>query len=143
MRAAAFLLLGSLTACGPPPDRAELASDSALTAGAASESPRDALINKVWRVSAPAGRPQGSFYVFLSNGMLIMTSCVETYRLAQWTLDPPATLTITEDPITRYGADIVRVDERSLALRLKLRNETADLMLELVDTPYVCPDLPR
>ena len=81
--------------------------------------------------------------MFLSNGTLIMTSCVETYRLAQWTLDPPASLTITEDPITRYGADIVRIDERSLALRLKLRTENVDLTLGLVDTPYVCPDLPR
>jgi len=81
--------------------------------------------------------------VFLSNGTLIMTSCVETYRLAQWTLEPPASLTITEDPITRYGADIVRIDERSLALRLKLRSENVDLALELADTPYVCPDLRR
>ena len=81
--------------------------------------------------------------MFLSNGTLIMTSCVETYRLAQWTLEPPASLTITEDPITRYGADIVRIDERSLALQLKLRAENVDLTLDLVDTPYVCPDLRR
>jgi hypothetical protein len=144
VRALALLLLGSLTACGPPAaDRAELASDSAPTAGDASGSPRDALVDKVWRVTAPAGRPQGSLYVFLSNGTLIMTSCVETYRLAQWTFDPPASLTITEDPITRYGADIVRIEDRSLAMRLKLRSENVDLVLELVDTPYVCPDLPR
>ncbi len=143
MRRVAWLLLGGLVACGPPADRGELAADRAASVVDPAASPREALIDKVWRVTAPEGRPPGSFYVFLSNGTLIMTSCVETYRLAQWTLEPPASLTITEDPITRYGADIVRIDERSLALRLKLRNENIDLALELADTPYVCPDLRR
>ncbi len=143
MRRVAWLLLGGLVACGPPADPGELSATREANGVDPGASAREALIDKDWRVTAPEGRPPGSFYVFLSNGTLIMTSCVETYRLAQWTLEPPSSLTITEDPITRYGADIVRIDERSLALRLKLRSENVDLALELADTPYVCPDLPR
>jgi hypothetical protein len=62
------------------------------------------LLNKVWRVTAPAGKPLGSMYLFLPDGTLLMTSCVETYRLAKWSANADGTLTITEDAATTYRA---------------------------------------
>jgi hypothetical protein len=108
------------------------------------EPPRSAAwTDKVWRVTSPPGRAPGSFYIFLSSGTLVMTSCVETYRLATWMSEPNARLRIVEDIATEYGAEIRSVSDRDLALRLLLKNEQVDLVLESAVAPYVCPDLPR
>lgn len=70
-----------------------------------------------------------------------MTSCVETYRLAAWRLDAPDRLTILEDAVTSYGADVRRADAQRLELRLHLKSEIVDVGLEPATTPFVCPDL--
>ena len=95
----------------------------------------------MWRIVSPAGRAPGSFYAFLSDGTLVMTSCVETYRLATWRLMSPQRVEITEDTITRYEADIARADQARFELRLHLKSEVVDLALEPAATPFVCPDL--
>ena len=100
-------------------------------------------MNTVWRVAAPTNRAPGSFYVFLADGTLVMTSCVETYRLATWKRVDEDTLTIVEDRATRYDADIAQPNDRELRLQLKLVSETVNLALTRADVPYVCPDLRR
>lgn len=100
-------------------------------------------VNKVWRVTAPTDRAPGSFYIFLSDGTLVMTSCVETYRLATWRAESDGRIRIAEDKITRYHAEIRQVSDRQLSLRLDLKNEQVALTLEAADVPYVCPDLRR
>ncbi|NOT27581.1 MAG: hypothetical protein HOP16_15960 [Acidobacteria bacterium] len=100
------------------------------------------LVNKVWRVTSP-NRAPGTFYAFLSNGTLIMTSCVETYRLATWIAETPTRLEITEDTTVRYSADVLTLDETRLNLRLNLKNEQVNLELATPQVPFVCPDLPR
>jgi len=65
-------------------------------------------VSTVWRITSPAGRPLGSFYLFLPNGTLLMTSCVETYRLATWRAESTNRLTIVEDTAVEYTADIQR-----------------------------------
>ncbi len=100
------------------------------------------LVNKVWRVTSPDRAP-GTFYAFLSNGTLIMTSCVETYRLATWLAETPTRLEITEDTTVRYSADVLMLDETRMSLRLNLRNEQVNLELATPQVPFVCPDLPR
>ena len=100
------------------------------------------LVSTVWRITSPAGRPLGSFYIFLPNGTLVMTSCVETYRLATWQADTTDRLTIAEDPAVSYTADIRSLSETSLSLRLNLRSEQVDLTFEPAKAPFVCPDLP-
>ena len=70
-----------------------------------------------------------------------MTSCVETYRLATWHLDASNRVTIVEDATTSYAADVRRADADRLELRLHLKAENVDLVLEPATTPFVCPDL--
>jgi hypothetical protein len=101
------------------------------------------LVSTVWRITNPASRPLGSFYIFLPNGTLVMTSCVETYRLATWQAEMTDRLTIVEDPTVRYTADILMLSQNSLSLRLNLRSEQVDLTFEPAQAPFVCPDLPR
>jgi hypothetical protein len=124
---AAALLLG-VVACSPAPATPPAAASPTFT-------------NRVWRITSPPDRALGSFYIFLSDGTLVMTSCVETYRLATWRLDTPGRLTIVEDTITSYPADIRRADAQRLELRLHLKSEVVDLAFELATTPFVCPDL--
>ena len=102
----------------------------------------DLLLNRVWRVTS-ANRAPGTFYAFLSNGTLIMTSCVETYRLATWRAETPTRLEITEDTTVSYGADVLTLDETRLNLRLNLKSEQVNLELAITQVPFVCPDLPR
>ncbi len=129
VRSAMAVLLLGVVACSPAP--------SAPPAAA----PPPTFTNRVWRITSPPDRALGSFYIFLSDGTLVMTSCVETYRLATWRLDTPGRLTIVEDTITSYPADIRRADAQRLELRLHLKSEVVDLGLEPATTPFVCPDL--
>jgi hypothetical protein len=100
------------------------------------------LVNTVWRVTS-ANRAPGTLFVFLSNGTLMMTSCVEVYRLATWRAETPDRLTIVEDIAVQYTADIQAISRNNLSLRLNLRSEQVDLTLEAAKGPFVCPDLPR
>ena len=100
------------------------------------------LLNKVWRVTAPTGKPLGSMYLFLPDGTLLMTSCVETYRLAKWSANADGTLTITEDAATTYRATYQAAD-RTAKLTFALKNEPMSVDLRVAETPFVCPDLRR
>ena len=100
------------------------------------------LVNTVWRVTS-GNRAPGTLFVFLSNGTLVMTSCVEVYRLATWRAETTDRLTIVEDPPVQYTADMLALSQNSLSLRLNLRSEQVDLTLEAAQAPFVCPDLPR
>jgi hypothetical protein len=92
-----------------------------------------------------SGAAPGSIYSFLPNGTLLQTSCVETYRIATWTVDEkdPQTLRIVEDHQETFT---VRVDETGNTLRLtqKLlrgKGEIRELTLTPVDQEFVCPDI--
>lgn len=100
------------------------------------------LLNKVWRVTAPPGKPLGSMYLFLPDGTLLMTSCVETYRLAKWSANADGTLTITEDAATTYRATYQAAD-RTAKLTFALKNDQMSVDLRVAETPFVCPDLRR
>jgi hypothetical protein len=100
------------------------------------------LANTVWRVTS-GNRAPGTLFIFLSNGTLMMTSCVEVYRLARWRAETMDRLTIVEDVTVQYTADIQALSEDRLSLRLNLRSEQVDLTLEAAQAPFVCPDLPR
>ena len=100
------------------------------------------LVNTIWRVTS-ANRAPGTLFVFLSNGTLMMTSCVEVYRLATWQAETTDRLTIVEDIAVQYTADIQALNQNHLSLRLNLKTEQVDLTLEAAKAPFVCPDLPR
>jgi hypothetical protein len=60
------------------------------------------FVNKIWRVTEPDAAP-GSLYIFLADGSLVQTSCVEVYRLSAWRREATGALTITEDLSVRRG----------------------------------------
>ncbi len=101
-----------------------------------------ALLTNAWRVTSP-GRAPGSLYAFHPDGTLLMTSCVEVYRLARWSAHAAGRITIAEDRSIVYEAEIVDEQPERLTLRLYLRNEQVELTLEPATVPFVCPDLPR
>lgn len=141
----AVVLVGLFVGCAPSPDttRPPTPVDTPAPPVTAPDLSVDPLVSTVWRITSPAGRPLGSFYLFLPNGTLVMTSCVETYRLATWQREGTDRLTIVEDPTVRYTADILALGADSLRLRLNLRSEQLELAFELAQVPFVCPDLPR
>ena len=100
-------------------------------------------MNRVWKVREPSDVAPGSFYAFLSDGTLVMTSCVETYRLARWTPGPGERLTIREEPAVSYEVSADVQGPNLVALVLHLKSENVERILEPATVPSVCPDLPR
>ena len=138
------VVLATLIAgCAPPQETTPTSTNTPGLPATASGLAAGPLVSTVWRITNPAGRPLGSFYLFLPNGTLVMTSCVETYRLATWRAEETDRLTIAEDPTVSYTADILALREDSLRLRLNLRSEQVELAFEPAQAPFVCPDLPR
>jgi hypothetical protein len=106
------------------------------------------LRNRIWRVSnSPYGPASGAIYIFLSNGTLLETSCVETYRIAVWSVDKalPDTLRVDEDQQQVFTATIGEASGAALHLHQKMIRsaETRDITLTAVDGEFVCPDLPK
>jgi len=105
---------------------------------------RSALLQRhVWELHSPAGRPPRSIYVFLPDGSLLMSSCVETYRIASWMLNDAGQVEIREDAQTRYLATITELTEATLKLKLNLISEEIELGFRKTEPQTVCPDLRR
>jgi hypothetical protein len=149
-----FLLPASLTAGSRAPS-AESPQQSVgaqeLPASAPAVGTADTDLNRplgrIWRVSgATAGRASGSIYVFLPNGTLLETSCVETYRIATWTShkNEPGVLRVVEDGRPAFTAKIGESTGKTLQLQQTLllgSKERRDLALTSVEGEFVCPDL--
>jgi hypothetical protein len=114
---------------------------------AAQSAPR-VLFGHIWKVTqAPTKPALGSIYIFLPNKTLLMTSCVETYRISKWSLDPqqPNVLRVVEDGISPYTLSITKQSNRELRVTEKLTRtgETREFTLSAVTDEFVCPDLPK
>jgi hypothetical protein len=82
------------------------------------------LFNRAWRITkAPTPPAPGSIYVFLPNGTLLETSCVETYRIAAWTIDKnsPRELRVVEDRQPAFTAQIEELTGTTLRLQKRLK----------------------
>jgi hypothetical protein len=106
------------------------------------------LFSHIWRITnAPSQSPSGSIYIFLPNGTLLETSCVETYRISTWTInkESPRVLRVVEDDRLAFTAAIVELSNATLRLQqnLVLSNEKRDLTLTAVEQEFVCPDFPK
>lgn len=100
------------------------------------------LRDRVW-IDQSAQAPQGTLRAFLSDGTLVMTSCVETYRLAPWRWVSGARIVWDEDGQT-VNAEIVVVSDDTLVLAVDLADGTTDThTFKAAQSPVVCPDLPR
>jgi hypothetical protein len=108
-----------------------------------------ALFANIWRITSATLYPNsGSIYIFLRNGTLLETSCVETSRIATWKADPkaPGTLEVTEDGRLAFTASILSLTSHDLRLRQTLafgNHEVRDVDFTAVDKKFVCPDMPK
>jgi len=106
------------------------------------------LFSHIWRVTkAPSPPASGSIYIFLPNGTLLETSCVETYRIATWTVDKaePGVLRVVEDRQLAFTANIAELNDSTLRLQKQLvrSKETQDVTYSAVEGDFVCPDMPK
>jgi hypothetical protein len=121
-------------------------SESHQTVQTSSTSNFKPLLNRIWKVSnSPYGPAAGSIYVFLENGTLLETSCVETYRIALWSVDKtqPNTMTVVEDGQPVFTATPGESTGQILRLQQKMirGGESRDITLSAAETEFVCPDI--
>jgi hypothetical protein len=133
---------------GSPPSGAARAPATSAPSADSSRASLSPLFSHIWRVSkAPTQPAAGSIYIFLPNGTLLETSCVETYRIAAWTIDKssPRELRVVEDRQPAYTANITELTDTTLRFEQHLVRspETRELTLAAVDGEFVCPDLPK
>ncbi len=100
-----------------------------------------AFVGKIW-LSTDRDAPPGTLRLFTPGGLLLMDSCGETYRIAQWRAIDDSRIEWTEDS-ARIEARIVRVTESELQMQLQLVKSVKDESYRAADTARVCPDMPR
>jgi hypothetical protein len=145
------LAIGSITACsvaGSSPTTQPSIPLATSPPPPNSQPNLSKLFDKAWRVTtAPTPPARGSIYVFLSNGILLETSCVETYRLATWTIakTDPKTLRVVEDGRLVYTAKIAKLTDANLQLDRTLipTKKTDSIGMTAIDREFTCPDLPK
>ena len=98
---AGVLLLVSCSRAAIEPRKAHGAEAPKTAEGSTSvDADLSRLFSHIWKVAkAPSPAPAGSIYIFLPNGPLLETSCVEIYRIATWMVekDAPRDLRVVED----------------------------------------------
>lgn len=125
-----------LVACGRQPEPATTPPVIGPAAAA------DPLVGRLW-LREDAGAPAGELRIFLSDGNLLMSSCVETYRTARWQRLAPDIVRWEEDGAS-VEAGLQLLGATELQLELRLRGGEHQLQhYRAVQTERVCPDLPR
>jgi hypothetical protein len=99
------------------------------------------VTGKVWLATDPSAAP-GTIRIFVPDGTLVMDSCFETYRLAEWQAVGDRQIEWQEDTAT-IEAEITQLTSDSLQLTLALTNETRIENYRVATAPYVCPDMKR
>lgn len=99
------------------------------------------LTERIWIRTDRSDLP-GSMRLFLSDGVMLSTSCWETYRLSNWRMTGEDTVSWDEDGVT-IPATIVTLDEANLVLELDLGGDIVTQTYEVAPVPFVCPDMPR
>ena len=149
---AATLLALALAACAPD---AEPGSEAAGGAGLAASTDtlaepgaaaptseaNPAWVDRAWVRADPTDMP-GQMRIFLADGTLLMDSCWEVYRLAEWRRTGGDTIAWSEDG-QGIRAVVMEQGEASLRLRLLLVDGTRDESYRPADVPYVCPEMSR
>jgi hypothetical protein len=96
------------------------------------------FVGKVW-ISTDSTAALGTMRMFLPDGTLLMTSCVETYRLARWENIDGNRIAWSEDT-ARLEAEIAQATPEELQLRIRLVNgELREEGYRQARVPYVCP----
>ncbi len=98
-------------------------------------------VNRLWINNSENNRP-GDLRIFLANGMLVMDSCWETYRLAKWERRSDSVVVWREDT-AEVEAHLKMVGPKELEMRLMLVGDTLTERYQEADVPYVCPEMAR
>lgn len=129
--AVATLALAALAACSHVPKVA--------MPGSGSEPMRKLVENRVW-LDTGADAPKGSLRAFLSDGTLVMTSCVEVYRLAPWRWIDGSRVAWEEDGRSIHG-EVVLAGRDEMVLTIELGDDTVTRRFSAAQAPVVCPEL--
>lgn len=127
----ALLALLALDACSYVPKVAMPGSGSDMT--------RELVENRVW-LDTGEDAPKGTLRAFLSDGTLVMTSCVEVYRLAPWRWIDDSRLAWEEDGRSIHG-EVVLAGRDEMVLAIELGDETVTRRFSAAQAPIVCPEL--
>ncbi len=100
----------------------------------------DLFVGKVW-MSEDSSAVPGTMRVFLPDGTLLLGSCWETYRLAEWRAETERTLVWQEDS-EDIRADIEELTGGALRLRMALKEDTEVQIFRSAEVPYLCPEMP-
>jgi hypothetical protein len=148
-----LLMFVGLSGCSQKPTSAGAATarQSSNVSGASESRPQARGFNfaglsaHVWQVSqSPSPAPKGSLYIFLPDGALLETSCVETYRIARWSSPSDGMVQVVEDKELAFDATVLQIDDSTLRLEKTLRRgEKQTVTLTAVSGEFVCPDLPK
>ena len=130
-RNALLVVLLALGACGYVPRLA--------MPGSGSDMSREMVENRVW-LDTGNDAPRGSVRAFLSDGTLVMTSCVEVYRLAPWRWIEDSRLVWEEDGRS-IRAEVVLAGRDEMVLAIALGDETVTRRFSAAQAPVVCSDM--
>jgi hypothetical protein len=109
--------------------------------GSGNEGTARLVEDRVW-IGQDSEVAPGTVRAFLSDGTLVMTSCVEVYRLAPWRWVEGSTLVWGEDGAT-IRAEVALASRSELVLVLDLADGPVTRSYHAAQAPVVCPDLPR
>jgi hypothetical protein len=132
-RAIVLLLALGLAGCG------RLDLPGVAYPGSGSDGARRLVEDRVW-LDTGADAASGTLRAFLSDGTLVMTSCVEVYRLAPWRWIEGQTLVWEEDGRSIRG-EVVLAGRDELILAIELDGEATTRRFSAALAPVVCPDL--
>lgn len=123
---------------GQEPANASTTGSGERSGTMADESP---WVNRVWIRQDSDDRP-GVLRIFLADGTLVMDSCWETYRLADW--EPRAdSVVVWHEDTAQIEAHLKMIGPRQLQVRLMLPGGTVTERYREADVPYVCPGMKR
>lgn len=121
---ATSLLLAACAAPAPHSGPARAADSAPATVTTPTMDTTPALANKVWRRAS--GSDSGAYYVFLSDGTLLIASNHGTPSLGRWS-QAGDTVTLVEEGIAHPAAVLEQSDE-ALAIRFSGRGEPLELI---------------
>ncbi len=131
----ALLIATALAGC------ARVGLPSPVMPGSGNKGMAELVEDRVW-IDADPDAPLGTLRAFLSDGTLVMTSCVETWRLAPWRWVEGATLVWEEDG-RNLRAEVAMAGRDEMALVIDPGGESLSRSYRAARAPVVCPDLPK
>lgn len=128
---AAVLLVACAPTANSPRAESPRAESSRSSCPPADSSP--GFVNRVWKVSRSSGVEPGTYYVFLSDRTLLITSPHGTPALGRWRAAGD-TLTLVEEGIP-HAATVVSLGANGFVIRLAERGTPLDITFVPGATP--------